>query len=432
MKALIAEPTKAYRQLLETICHAVGFKPRFVTNAHDALQHLSNERVDLILTSLQLQDSDGIEFCKKIRRLEGMKHTPVVLLTSEKDKSMFESATQAGVTEIFHKADVPHIQTYLDGLRDRANTHNITNGRVLYVEDSLSLAKLTICILESMGLNVDHFTHAEQAYEAFQTNNYDLILTDILLAGNMSGIGLVRAIRSADSEQAQVPILAMSGQDDSARKIELLNYGANDYVAKPILEEELIARVRNLIINKKLLDQIKAQQHRLQELAMTDQLTELYNRHFLMELAPKYISEAFRHKSPLSLVVVDLDHFKAINDNHGHAAGDQVLIKTAQLLKAVCRNEDFAARFGGEEFILLLRHCNADNALQKMELLREEIATLNPNGIAISASFGIAELPQDKACNFDSLFSAADNAVYQAKENGRNCVIIGKVTSPNP
>ncbi len=429
MKALIAEPSKAYRQLLETVCHTVGLKPTFVTTTDDALHHLSHHPIDLMLTSLQLQDGDGIELCKKIRELKNTKHIPVILLTAEENRAVFEPAAQAGVTEIFHKSDISRLQNYLNDFINRESTHNSMDARVLYVEDSLSVAKLTIHILETMGLTIDHFTHAEQACDAFQTTNYDLLLTDIFLAGNMSGVGLVREIRSIEKGKSHIPVLAMSAQDDSARKIELLNCGANDYVAKPILKEELMARVHNLITNKKLLDKLKAQQDLLQEMAMTDQLTELYNRHFLMELAPKHISEALRHKHPLSLIVVDLDNFKTVNDTHGHSMGDIVLTETAQLLKAACRNEDIAARFGGEEFVLILRHCDAEDARKKAELLRMKVSDLNPEGIAISASFGIAELPLDNPCKFDILFSAADHAVYQAKAQGRNCVVVGKVSS---
>jgi len=429
MKALIAEPSKAYRQLLETVCHAVDIKPIFVTHSDEALHHLSHHAVGLVLTSLQLQDGDGIEFCKKIRELENTKHIPVILLTAEKNKAIFEPATQAGVTEIFHKSDIPRLQNYLNEFINRENTHSNMDAQVLYAEDSLSVAKLTIHILETMGLTIDHFTHAEKACEAFQTKDYDLLLTDILLAGSMSGVGLVQEVRRLEKGKGNIPILAMSAQDDSARKIELLNCGANDYVAKPILKEELMARVHNLITNKKLLDKLKAQQHLLQELAMTDHLTELYNRHFLMELAPKHISEALRHKNPLSLVVIDLDNFKIVNDTHGHSIGDIVLTQTAQLLKATCRNEDIAARFGGEEFVLILRHCDAEDARKKAELLRIKISDLYPEGIAISASFGIAELPLDNTCKFDALFSAADQAVYEAKARGRNCVVVGKVSS---
>jgi len=429
MKALITEPGKAYRQLLETVCHAVGFKPLFVTDTHEALQYLSLHSVDLVLTSLQLQDSDGITFCKKIRELKDTKHTPVVLLTAEKNKTISGPATQAGITEIFHKSDIPRLQTYLNELSNRVSTRRNMDAQVLYVEDCLSVARLTTRILEEMGLAVDHFTHAEQACEAFRTTNYDLVLTDILLAGNMSGIDLVRAIRGTEGDKTHIPVLAMSAQDDSARKIELLNCGANDYVAKPILKEELMARVHNLITYKKLLDKLRAQQHLLQELAMTDQLTELYNRHFLMELAPKHISEAFRHKHPLSLIVVDLDNFKTVNDTYGHGMGDIVLTQTARLLKTTCRNEDIAARFGGEEFVLILRHCDAESARKKAELLRMRISDLNPEGIAVSASFGVAELPLDNACKFDTLFSAADHAVYEAKTRGRNCVVVGKVSA---
>ena len=165
-------------------------------------------------------------------------------------------------------------------------------------------------------------------------------------------------------------------------------------------------------------------------MAMTDQLTALYNRHFLVEFAPKRLAEAMRHKTDLSLMVVDLDHFKAINDTHGHDRGDQVLREVADILKSVCRKEDMAIRLGGEEFLLILPHCSAEGVIKKAEELRLLLLKTRPARLDVTGSFGITCLEGGNQADFSDLFTAADEAVYEAKDTGRNKVIFRAVTSP--
>lgn len=156
---------------------------------------------------------------------------------------------------------------------------------------------------------------------------------------------------------------------------------------------------------------------------MRDQLTGLYNRHFLMETAPKKMSEAIRHSLSLSLVVMDVDHFKRINECEGQAVGDVVLTEIGALLKEQVRAEDLAVRFGGQEFVLLMSHCNERGAVAKAERLRAALEALQPQGLWVTASFGVAQLNHDKGGDFSRLFTEADKAVYCAKEAGRNKVM---------
>jgi two-component system cell cycle response regulator len=195
----------------------------------------------------------------------------------------------------------------------------------------------------------------------------------------------------------------------------------------PVQEEELMARAKNLIVNKQLLDKVKLQGKHLEKLAMTDQLTSLYNRHFLADVAPRKISEACRHGFAISLIVIDVDYFKLVNDTHGHARGDIVLVEIAKILKNACRKEDIIARVGGEEFVIILSHCGGKDAEIKSGVLCKEIESLNPGNIPVTASFGVAGLAVGKQCDFDELFTVADDAVYKAKAQGRNCVIVGKM-----
>ena len=177
------------------------------------------------------------------------------------------------------------------------------------------------------------------------------------------------------------------------------------------------------------LKDIEKQGKKLYELAMKDQLTKLYNRHYLLEIAAKTIREAESFGRPLSIIVIDIDNFKKLNDTHGHQVGDQVLASVAELLMTAMRSSDVAARFGGEEFVLVLTHCGLAEAKTKAEDLRGKIQQLLPSGLQVTASFGVSalELISGEA-SFNALFKLADNAVYQAKDAGRNRVIVASAS----
>ena len=164
---------------------------------------------------------------------------------------------------------------------------------------------------------------------------------------------------------------------------------------------------------------------------MRDQLTKLYNRHYLLEIAEKAIKEAVCFSKPLSIIVIDIDHFKKLNDAHGHQVGDHVLASVAEFLLAAMQPTDVAARFGGEEFVLVLSHCTLNEAKAKAEKLRSKLQQLQPIGLEVTASFGVSALEIISGeASFNMLFKLADNAVYQAKNEGRNRVIVASANEP--
>ena len=423
MNIVLIEPSKTFQKMLSALCSECGFDIHVFEGGAAALDWLHANSCDLVCVSMYLEGMSGIEFCRTLRQSQSHQSLPVIMITSTHDERIYVDALRAGMAEVFNKSDLQQLAAFLS-LFTRQHTHcNKLRGRVLLVENSASLAKYIKSLLTEAGLTVDYSNAVQPAYEAFKDNDYDLVITDIILVGRQNGLYLVREIRRAKGHKSLVPILAMSGSDDNSHKIELLRNGANDYLLKPCCAEELLVRVSNLITHKQLFDKIEQQRAQLYRLAVTDHLTQLCNRHFIAEMVPKLISEARRHQTPLSIILLDIDRFKKVNDDYGHDIGDLVLAQTAALLKSDCREGDLAARFGGEEFMLVMTHCNEAQAAQKAEQYRIAIAQSCPADIQISASFGVAGLPIESECSFATLFKNADRAVYQAKAKGRNQVI---------
>lgn len=420
MNILIVDHSKVFRTVLHKMVANLGHHPISVDSAELAVDVLHKEPVGLVCAALTLPGMNGITLCQQVRSLPQYLKTPYILLTSTDDQRLRHEAFEAGVTEIQERTDAKELTDRLS--RFFLDEQEEVHGKVLYIEDSQVAAHIIIKLLLQMNLHVDHFRLADEALAAFEKEDYDLIISDILLEGSISGVGLVNRVRNLTTQKRRVPILALSGVDDPSRRIELFRLGVNDYTTKPPLEEEVRARVRNLIINKQLLDQVEKQSHQLYQMAMKDQLTGLYNRNSLREFAPKYFSNAARYDYPLSLLVIDLDHFKNINDNHGHLAGDNVLAQTGEMLRQACRDGDLAARVGGEEFVVLLNHCEADDAHRRAQDICRAIEALRPEGVTVTASIGVTARLQGQPVKFEELFKIADHAMYEAKKQGRNRV----------
>lgn len=421
MDILVVDHSRVFRALWEKRARLAGLVPLVVADGHEGLEVLRQRPMSLVCVSLTLSDMDGIDFCRHARAIPNARDLPIILLTSTDDKALRRRAFEAGVTDVRSKNDVDSL--FKEAARIAAEHKTVAAGRVLYVEDSITVATTMLRILRGMNLHVDHYKSASDAFEAFMQADYDLVISDILVEGEMSGFGLVSRIRGEATEHSWVPILAISGMEDVARRVELFRLGINDFVTKPVVEQEVQARVNNLITNKQLFDRVQRQQQHLYDLAMTDQLTGLYNRNALAEFVSKACSEANRHDLNLSVVLLDIDHFKHINDEHGHQVGDEVLVAVSDLVLKRCRREDFAVRLGGEELMLVLTYCDRGDAVRCAEFLREEIAALKPNGVEVTASFGVAARPHGVKVDLDGLLRAADDAMYEAKANGRNRVV---------
>ena len=283
---------------------------------------------------------------------------------------------------------------------------------VLVVDDAPSNIQLLGGLLKH-SYQVKIATGGQRCIELAQADPApDLILLDIQMP-DMDGYEVCRHLKADDSTR-QIPVIFVTGKDQAQDEELGLSLGAVDYITKPYSPAIVEARIVTHIT-------LKQQSDELRRLALHDQLTGLYNRHFLIDVAAKHISQAYRHKQALSVLMIDIDHFKAVNDEHGHSVGDAVLREVAAIFKQKSRSEDIVARFGGEEFVILLDNCDLVNGAQKAELLRASLTESPIEGLSISASFGLAQLA-DNDETFSAFLHRADEAVYKAKSKGRNRV----------
>ena len=422
MKALLVENSKLFQGLISQVLAESGLDVTCADDTNKGLDCLSCDDYGLIAVSYDVDDAENFDLIKKIKSEKNLHNIPTLLLTDTDDVNVRKTGLENGYTDVICKQHIDALQQYV---RDFSESTSIRyKGQVLYIEDDFYAADLVRLYLNDIGLVVDHYINAEEALVALDEKEYDLVISDVVLPGKLSGFGVIEHVRHLDNENANIPILAVSAFSDSARKVELLRHGANDFVEKPFQVVEFVVRVTNLIKNKQLIDQVKRNQSRLYKLAMTDQLTGLYNRYSMLDLAPKWISDAYRHETDLCLLMIDMDNFKQINDCYGHAAGDKVLKEFGHVLSDAVRDGDIVARFGGEEFVVLLKHCDIADGLAKAEQIRKLIVELKPMNLPISVSIGMASLSKENEQTFEGLLKQADDAMYEAKNKGRNKVIL--------
>jgi diguanylate cyclase (GGDEF)-like protein len=300
------------------------------------------------------------------------------------------------------------------------------SATVLIIDDSVTVREQIIRTLESFNLFTRYF-EAEDGLEGFKkllSPPVDIILCDLEMP-RMDGFKFLSMLKGRPDFQ-DVPVIILTGRNDQERKIKGLEQGASDYITKPFDHEELVARVRVHLKIKKLQDELKRSNELLLELSNTDHLTGLFNRRYMMEALEREVQRSVRKGGTLSLVLLDIDHFKRVNDDYGHQQGDTVLKRVALQLQKELRNYDCAARYGGEEFVAILPDSNLKESVFVADRIRMAIQgarfdtpldTLN-----LTVSLGVACFSQEYAPTVDGFIKMADDALYRAKANGRNRV----------
>jgi diguanylate cyclase (GGDEF)-like protein len=281
---------------------------------------------------------------------------------------------------------------------------------VLIVDDSPSLVKiLTSCIKDFCQIKTTN-RGKECLQIAALTPQPDLILLDVTMP-DMDGYEVCEKLK-ANPITASIPVIFVTGLLGQKDEEKGLLIGAVDYITKPFHPAIVVARVKTHLT-------IKRQQDKLNRLAFYDQLTGLHNRHYLIDIADQKMRAAKKDNSPLWVLMIDIDHFKSINDNHGHSVGDLVLKKVGVTLGENLGDLDVTARSGGEEFVLLFDGDDEESAFNKAISLLDSVENLNPLNIEVTISIGMAKMSNNDV-DFDRLLKRADIALYKAKDNGRN------------
>ena len=418
MRALIVEPSRMIRNVLSSLFAKNNVASVAVETAMEALAALAAERVDFLCFSMQLGDMTGIEFFEQAKAQGLIGKHPSVMLTSSQE-SVTALAVSKGVTECFRKDERAVFEAYVE--RWAASASANLSGRVLLIEDSNVQAVFLEKLLSALGLTITRIANGEDALATISAQRFDLVLVDYMLEGALTGLSVIRSVRAMTGRSGSLPILAISGFDDVPRRIEMLRSGANDFVLKPVVPEEFQVRVRNLIQLRQALDHLEEQHRALHEMAMQDRLTSVYNRHYLNERMPVLMAEARAAVAPLTVIAMDIDHFKRINDNYGHGTGDTVLVAVAAALRESVDEPSLVARMGGEEFVIVMPGSDVFLGSSLAERLRTVIEDLEPCGLQVTASFGVAQL--QAGGGYEDVFNRADSAMYEAKQDGRNRVV---------
>jgi two-component system, cell cycle response regulator len=297
--------------------------------------------------------------------------------------------------------------------------------KILIADDSIVSRHLLEATLRKWGYEVMVACDGAEALGLLQREDAPaLIILDWMMPG-MTGVEVCRRIRLRDSEPYTY-ILLLTSKSQKEDLIEGMEAGADDYITKPFDQNELQVRLRAGIRLVELQTQLLKAREELRDQATRDSLTRLWNRSAILGELGRELARATRESRPLGVVIVDLDHFKLINDTHGHLAGDAVLREAARRMQNSIRQYDSIGRYGGEEFLILFPGCSEADSFAQADRLRKQLAqaemSVNNTSIRVTASFGVTSAMPGEVWTEEALIRAADEALYVAKKSGRNRV----------
>ena len=449
-RVLVVDDIPSNIKLLEARLVAEYFDVVSASNGQDALAQIAEQEPDIVLLDVMMPGMDGFEACRRIKKNPKTAHIPVVMVTALDQTSDRVAGLDAGADDFLTKPvddaalfarvrSLVRLKIMTDelrmreatgsgmGLADPAATLSETapSGKILLIEDRPEAANLFVAALGTTH-TVVHLERFEEALAHARAGEFDLIIVSLSLRG-FDGLRLCSQLRSLP-EVRNAPILVLVSEADKRKLNQALEMGVNDYLTRPIDRNELIARVRTQLRKKHYADKLRQNVHLSVEMAMTDQLTGLYNRRYMARHLETLLSGLANSGKSLAFLVMDVDHFKRVNDNYGHDVGDEILREFARRISANIRGHDLACRFGGEEFVVIMPETSGEMAFAVAERLRAGVEcapfpiSRAPGGLNITVSIGIAgtEGAHDTA---DALLRRADQALYRAKQTGRNRVV---------
>jgi two-component system cell cycle response regulator len=449
-RVLVVDDVPANVKLLDARLSAEYFDVITATNGRDALAICERAECDVVLLDVMMPGMDGFEVCRQLKANASTHHLPVVMVTALDQPSDRVRGLEVGADDFLTKpvSDVAlvarvrslaRLKMMTDELRMRALTSKEIgiespereaiaetgrDGRILLIDDKPASSERIAAMLKGEH-GVDVEADPNEALFRAAEGSYDLLIVSLALE-NFDGLRLCSQMRSLERTR-NIPVLALAEGDNNARLIRGLEIGVNDFLLRPIDKNELLARVRTQIRKKRYTERLRDNVQLSIEMAITDPLTGLYNRRYMESHLGSLVEQASSRGKPLTVLVLDIDYFKAINDTHGHDAGDDVLREFSLRIRKSIRGIDLACRYGGEEFVVVMPETDLAVATMVAERLRRRIATepfpiqQATRTIEVTISVGISALgANDSAAN---ILKRADQALYRAKRDGRNRVV---------
>jgi two-component system cell cycle response regulator len=450
-RVLVVDDLAANVKLLEARLSAEYFDVVTAMSGKEALAICERAECDVVLLDVMMPDMDGLEVCRRLKSNPATHHIPVVMVTALDQPSDKVRGLEAGADDFLTKPiselaliarvrSLARLKMVTDELRMRVLTSRDMgiespereavadtgrNGRVLIVDDRpASYERIAVMLAKEHQVEVE--TDPNQAVFHAADGSYDLLIASLELE-NFDALRLCSQVRSLDRTR-NLPILAITEPDNNARMLRGLEIGVNDFLIRPIDKNELLARARSQVRKRRYTERLRDNVQASIEMAITDALTSLFNRRYMESHLGTLIEQAAARGKPLSTLVIDIDYFKAINDTHGHDAGDDVLRDFALRIKRSIRGIDLACRYGGEEFVIVMPETDMAVAAMVAERLRRRIAAEpfpiqeGASAIPVTISIGIAALRGDDD-TAAALLKRADQALYRAKRDGRNRVV---------
>jgi two-component system cell cycle response regulator len=450
-RVLVVDDVPANVKLLEARLSAEYFDVATAFSGVDALALAERAECDIILLDVMMPDMDGFEVCRQLKSNPVTHHIPVVMVTALDQPSDRVRGLEAGADDFLTKPvtdvalisrvrSLARLKMVTDELRMRALTtkeigiqnpereavsETGRNGRVLIVDDRQSSYERIVGTL-SAEHTVDVEANPNDALFRIAEGDYELVIVSLGLK-DFDGLRLCSQIRSLERTR-NMPILAVAEPDNNARLVRGLEIVVNDYLIRPIDRNEMLARVRTQIKKKRYTERLRDNVQASIEMAITDALTSLYNRRYMETHLAALTEQAAQRGKPITVMILDIDFFKSINDGHGHDAGDDVLREFAIRIRKSIRNIDLACRYGGEEFVIVMPETDMAVASMVAERIRRRIATepfpiqQGSKSLEVTISIGLAAL-NGAGDNAAAMLKRADTALYRAKRDGRNRVV---------